>query len=96
MINQEKAPFDNADVRKALSMSINREIIGPDIWGSGEPAAYGWVPPGTANYEGVTPYMPEWAALPYEERVAQAKEIMAGLGYTDASPLPVQIRYQYQ
>lgn len=93
VINQEKAPFDNVNVRKALSISLNREIMGPDIWGSGEPPAYAWVPPGTGNYEGVTPYMPEWAATPYEERVAQAKALMEEAGYTTANPLKLQLRY---
>jgi oligopeptide transport system substrate-binding protein len=93
VINQEKAPFNNPEIRKALSMSINREIIGPDIWGSGEPPAYGWVPPGTANYEGVASYMPEWASLDYEERLAQAKALMEKEGFTPEKPLTVQIRY---
>jgi oligopeptide transport system substrate-binding protein len=93
VINQEREPFNNVDVRKALSISINREIIGPDIWGSGEPPAYAWVPPGTANYEGVTPYMPAWASEPYDQRVAEAKAIMEGLGYTADKPLTLQIRY---
>jgi oligopeptide transport system substrate-binding protein len=93
VINQEKAPFDNVKVREALSISVNRDVIGPDIWGSGEPPAYGWVPPGTGNYEGVTPYMPEWASLPYEERVAQAKALMAEAGYTTENPLKLQLRY---
>lgn len=93
VINQEKAPFDNIKVREALSISLNREIMGPDIWGSGEPPAYGWVPPGTGNYEGVTPYMPAWAATPYEERVAQAKALMEEAGYTTANPLKLQLRY---
>jgi oligopeptide transport system substrate-binding protein len=93
VVNQEKAPLDNVNVRKALSLAVNREVIGPDIWGSGEPAAYAWVPPGTANYEGVTPYMPEWASLPYDERVAQAKALMEEAGYTTENPLTLQIRY---
>jgi oligopeptide transport system substrate-binding protein len=93
VINQEKEPFNDVNVRKALSISINREIIGPDIWGSGEPPAYGWVPPGTANYEGVPQYMPEWASQPYEERVAEAKALMEAAGYTADNPLQLQIRY---
>lgn len=93
VINQEKAPFDDARVREALSISINREIIGPAIWGSGEPPAYAWVPPGTGNYEGVAPYMPEWAAVPYEDRVAQAKALMAEAGYSTENPLRLQLRY---
>ncbi|WP_172124184.1 MULTISPECIES: peptide ABC transporter substrate-binding protein [unclassified Devosia] len=93
VINQEKAPFDNAEVRKAMSMAINRDVIGPDVLGTGELPAYGWVPEGTANYEGVEPYQPEWIDLPYEERVAQAKAIMEGLGYNASNPLPVQLKY---
>lgn len=93
VINQEKAPFDNPAVRQALSMAINRDVIGPDVLGSGELPAYGWVPPGTANYEGVAPYQPEWVEASYEERVGQAKEIMAGLGYTAENPLKLQLKY---
>lgn len=93
VINQEKPPFENADVRKALSMAVNRDVIGPDVLGTGEVPAYGWVPPGTANYEGVEPYQPEWIGLSYEERVAEAKAIMEGLGYTAATPLTLQLKY---
>lgn len=92
VLNEEKPPLDNVDVRKALSISINRAIIGPDVWGSGEPPAYGWVPPGISNYD-VAPYMPAYASKTYEENVAEAKAIMEGLGYTDANPLMLQIRY---
>ena len=49
-------------------MAINRDVIGPDVLGTGELPAYGWVPEGTANYEGVEPYMPEWASLPTRRR----------------------------
>jgi oligopeptide transport system substrate-binding protein len=93
VLNEEKPPLDNADVRKALSMAINRDVIGPDVLGTGEVPAYGWVPPGTANYEGVEPYQPEWIGLSYEERVAEAKAVMEGLGYTAATPLTIQLKY---
>jgi oligopeptide transport system substrate-binding protein len=93
VINQEKEPFANAEVRKALSMAINRDVIGPDVLGTGEVPAYGWVPPGTGNYDGVDLYEPDWAGLSYEERVAEAKTIMEGLGYTSSSPLTLQLKY---
>lgn len=93
VINQEKEQFKDPNVRKALSISINREIIGPDIWGSGELPAYGWVPPGTANYEGVEQYMPAYASQSYEERVAEAKGLMEAAGYTADKPLTLTIRY---
>ena len=93
VINQEKEPFENPEVRKALSMAINRDVIGPDVLGTGELPAYGWVPEGTANYEGVAPYQPSWIGLSYEDRVAEAKKIMEGLGYTASAPLSLQLKY---
>ena len=92
VLNEEKPPLDNVEVRKALSIAVNRAIIGPDVWGSGEPPAYGWVPPGVTNYD-VPQYMPEYASKSYEENVAEAKAIMEGLGYTAEKPLQLQIRY---
>jgi oligopeptide transport system substrate-binding protein len=92
VLNEEFEPLADVNVRKALSISINRAIIGPDIWGSGEPPAYGWVPPGISNYD-VPPYMPEYASKSYEENVAEAKALMEAAGYTAESPLALQIRY---
>ena len=91
-MNQSKPPLDNVNVRKALSISILRDVIGPDVLGTGELPAYGWVPPGTANYEG-TPYAPDWAEMPYDQRVEEAKKLMADAGYTPENPLKLQLRY---
>ncbi len=81
----------NQNVRQALSMSINREVIGPDILGTGELPAYSWVPPGTANYG--TPEIVSWAGLSYGDKVAQATELMAAEGYSADTPLKLQLRY---
>jgi oligopeptide transport system substrate-binding protein len=92
VLNEEYAPLADVNVRKALSIAVNRAIIGPDVWGSGEPPAYGWVPPGISNYD-VPQYMPEYASKTYEENVAEAKALMEAAGYTADKPLPIQIRY---
>ncbi|MBU1174264.1 MAG: peptide ABC transporter substrate-binding protein [Alphaproteobacteria bacterium] len=92
VMNQEKAPLDDVRVRKALSMSIMRDVIGPEVLGTGELPAYGWVPPGTNNYDGAE-YMPDWAALPYDERVAMAKQLLTEAGYGPDKPLSLQLRY---
>ena len=92
VINQEKAPFDDPRIREALSISILRDVIGPEILGTGELPAYGWVPPGTGNYVD-EPYMPAWASTPYEERVERAKQLMAEAGYGPENPLTIQLRY---
>jgi len=90
-INTTKAPFDNLDVRQALSMAINREIIGTQILGTGQLPAYSWVPPGMANYG--DPAEVEWKDLPYAEKVAQAKELLNGAGFNSDNPLTLQLRY---
>ncbi|MHA6296932.1 peptide ABC transporter substrate-binding protein [Devosia sp. CAU 1758] len=92
VINQEVAPFDDVRVREALSISILRDVIGPDILGTGEIPAYGWVPPGTGNYVEEA-YKPDWADMPYEERVARATELMTEAGYGPDKPLDLQLRY---
>jgi oligopeptide transport system substrate-binding protein len=92
VLNEQKPPLDDVEIRKALSMAIERDVIGRDILGTGDLPAYSWVPPGTASYEGET-YKNDWQDLPYEEKVKQAAAIMASKGYTAANPLALQLRY---
>jgi len=92
VLNQSKPPLDNVNVRKALSLSIMRDVIGPDVLGTGELPAYGWVPQGTANYDGEQ-YVPAWSQEPYDQRVEEAKALMAEAGYTPEKPLKLQLRY---
>lgn len=92
VLNQENPKLQDVNVRKALSISVNRKVIGPDILGTGELPAYGWVPPGVANYEGAS-YNPAWASQDYGVRVAEAKALMEAAGYTADNPLELQLRY---
>jgi oligopeptide transport system substrate-binding protein len=92
VVNHNKEELADPNVRQALSMSINREIIGPDILGTGELPAYGWVPPGTASYD-FDEYRPDWAELEYGERVAQAIELMEEAGYSASNRLSLQLKY---
>lgn len=92
VLNQEKPPLDDVRIREALSISVLRDVIGPEILGTGELPAYGWVPPGTANYEGEQ-YLPAWVEMTYDDRVARAKELMAEAGYGPDNPLKLQLRY---
>ena len=72
-------------------MSINREVIGPQVLGTGELPAYSWVPPGMANYG--DPYTVDWKDLPYAEKVAEAKRLLDGAGFNQNNPLKLQLRY---
>jgi oligopeptide transport system substrate-binding protein len=92
VMNQSKPPPDNKNIREALSLAVNREVIGPDVLGTGELPAYGWVPPGTANYPGDA-YKASWQDLSYDDKVAKAKKLMEDAGYSDANPLKLQLKY---
>lgn len=92
VMNQSLPELQDVNVRKALSIAINREVIGPDVLGTGELPAYGWVPPGTANFADEA-YMPDWASLDYGARVEEAKALMEAAGYSADNPLNLQLRY---
>lgn len=74
--NNEKAPFNDAQVRRAMTMGINRQqIIDALLKGFGRPAV-GMIPEWSPLY---TPMNP----LPYD--VAQAKQLLAAAGYADGN-----------
>jgi FixJ family two-component response regulator len=89
--NLKRAPFrDNARLREALSMAIDREVLARKIIGRGEVPAYSWVPPGVDNYR--APTLP-FADMNDEERRAAARRAYEDAGYGEDNPLEVEIRY---
>lgn len=90
-LNLTREPFaDNLELRAALSMAIDREVIANQVMGAGEIPAWSWVPPGIADY---TPQPYEWADWPPEQRIAEARRLYAAAGYSAAAPLRVELRY---
>ena len=89
--NLTRPPFKGkADLRRALSMVIDREKLTGSVTGVGEAPAYGWVPPGVTNY---TSQQFDYAARPYAERVQQARELYRKAGYSAQKPLRIELRY---
>ena len=89
--NLTRAPFkDNLQLRQALSMAIDREVLVEKITERGEAPAYSWVPPGVDNYE---PRRFNYAELTQEERNTNARQLYRDAGYGDENPLQVEIRY---
>jgi len=81
----------NPDLRAALSLAIDRQLIVDKITQAGEIPAYTVTPPGTENY--VAP-LPEWARWTQAQRDAKAKELLAKAGYgPGAKPLEVEILF---
>ncbi len=78
--NLSRPPFkDQPGLRRALSLVIDRERLTTAVTGLGEAPAYGWVPPGVSNY---TPQQFDYATLPYQERVREARELYQAAGYS--------------
>jgi oligopeptide transport system substrate-binding protein len=80
----------NPEVRRALSMVIDRERLANSVLRVGELPAYGWVPPGVFNY---SPQVFDYATQPMAERIAAAQALLAKAGYTRDKPLEFELRY---
>jgi oligopeptide transport system substrate-binding protein len=78
---------NNVKLRKALAMAIDRKRLVSSL-AFGQPGAYGFVPPGTWNYQ---PQCWEWKDLDDTDRVAQAKELYAQAGYSVDHPLHLRL-----
>jgi len=61
-------------LRQALSLVIDRERLVRAVTGTGESAAYTFVPPQTFDY---SPPLPEYASWPMPRRLARARDLLA-------------------
>ncbi len=78
-INLSDPPLKDARVRRAISLAYNREAITEKVLKQGEPPAYSFVPPGTANYAN-GPVL-DFRGLPFPARLAEAQKLMQQAGY---------------
>jgi oligopeptide transport system substrate-binding protein len=89
-LNLRQAPFARSPpLRQALSMVIDRERLVQAVTGTGETAAYTFVPSQTFNY---SPPVPEYASWPMPQRIARARQLLAEAGMLQ-SPPPIELRY---
>lgn len=90
VFNTQQKPFDDPKVRKALSLAIDRETITDKILGQGQIAAYSFTPPIVDGFELKKPASQLQSK---EERIKQAKALLAEAGYGPDKPLTVDILY---
>lgn len=92
--NTQKAPFDNADVRKALSLAIDREYVATTLMQGTYSAAGNFMGPGWAdpaggdfmeNANGGKEYID---TANYEGNLEEAKKILADAGYPNGEGFP--------
>lgn len=89
-LNNEKPPFNDVRVRRAIALASDRETITDKVLGQGQEVAYQFTPTATAG--GVS-FTPEWKAWPMEQRVAEAQKLLAEAGYNAQNPLKFTLLY---
>jgi oligopeptide transport system substrate-binding protein len=89
--NTQRAPLNDPRVRRALSMSIDRDLLGAKVLRAGELAAYCIVPPGVVGYpmRGCADFG-QWTQA---RRGAEARRLLDAAGIGPANPLTLRMRY---
>lgn len=88
--NHTKAPFNDARVRHALSLTLDRDLFAEKIVGRGETPAYQYTPPAA---QGMKEFVPEWKSWDKARRIEEAKKLLAEAGYSEANPLKFELLY---
>ncbi|MEZ8030187.1 ABC transporter substrate-binding protein [Enterovibrio norvegicus] len=88
--NTQRAPFDDVRVRKALSYTIDRDVVTKAILGQGQKPAYALTHSGITGFN---PETPEYASMSQQERDAKAKELLAEAGFDAENPLDFTLLY---
>ncbi|WP_153446764.1 ABC transporter substrate-binding protein [Vibrio algicola] len=88
--NNQKPPFDDVRVRKALSYTIDRDVMTKILLGQGQKPAYTLTPEIVADFH---PALPEYAKWTQKERIAKAKELLKEAGFDKSNPLKFTLLY---
>ncbi|WP_295807060.1 peptide ABC transporter substrate-binding protein [uncultured Nitratireductor sp.] len=91
-LNMKREAMSDPKVRQALSMVIDRQFLGDEIWAGAMLPAYSLVPPGIGNYEGGGSEA-DWAEMSLLDREDKAIELMEEAGYGSDNPLTVELAY---
>ncbi|MEC7764763.1 MAG: peptide ABC transporter substrate-binding protein [Pseudomonadota bacterium] len=82
--------FKDVNVRKALALAVDRDIIAEKVMQGGQPPAYTFTPAAVAGFE---PPALDWAGMDQAERDQMAKDLLAEAGYGPDNPLSFEMVY---
>lgn len=88
--NTTRPPFNDARVRKALNLALDKDIIANKVLGQGQRPA--WLISQT-DIGGVKLQNPDYASWPMDQRIAEAKKLLAEAGFNDSHPLSFNLLY---
>lgn len=78
--NVNRKPFDDARVRRAFALAVDRKLIVEKVTKGGEVPAQNFVPPDPAGYQ---------PQVYWQEDVEEARRLLAEAGYPDGKNFPV-------
>ena len=81
---------NNPELRRALSMAVDRDALVKSVTRRGERAAYGWVPPGIDGYDS---QLFSYSKLNRGEREKEARRSYKKAGYSLEKPVAFELRY---
>jgi oligopeptide transport system substrate-binding protein len=81
---------NNSDLREALNLAIDREVLVKKILGRGELPALSWVPPGIPGYK---PSRFKWAGIDPVDRISTARKLFEESGYDQEGQLDITLLY---
>nr|WP_264755953.1 ABC transporter substrate-binding protein [Psychrobacter sp. YP14] len=88
--NTVKPPFNDARVRRALALALDRNTITDKVVGQGQTPAYQLTPVSTNGMENNTP---EWQNWDQARRAEEAKKLLNEAGYSESKPLKFELLY---
>lgn len=88
--NTTRPPFNDARVRKALNLALDKDIIADKVLGQGQRPAWLISQP---DIGGVKLQNPDYASWPIDKRIAEAKKLLAKAGFNDSHPLSFNLLY---
>ncbi|TKI06557.1 ABC transporter substrate-binding protein [Martelella alba] len=89
-INTRKPPFDDARVRLALNLGLDKDIIAERIMGQGQSPAFLFSPPDIGGHRLQEPYYARWTR---QQRLDRARELLAQAGFSTQRPLQFKLLY---
>lgn len=87
IFNTKEKPLDDVKVRKALAISINREMLVKNVTKAGQKPAYAFVPPGFPDADNTKDFRAVGGDY-FKEDVEEAKKLLAEAGFPDGKGIP--------
>ncbi|EPC4487993.1 ABC transporter substrate-binding protein [Serratia liquefaciens] len=88
--NNRQPPFNDVRVRQALNLALDKQVIAGKVLGYGQQPAWTFTPTGAGGFNLQPGVAAGWSQ---EQRIAQAKKLLAEAGFNAQHPLRFTLLY---